>query len=318
MQAIDTDILTTAQAWLAAGSHAWLCTIIKTYGSAPRPIGSQFLTDGFRRVGSISGGCVEDRFVERIAAGDFDAVVSIYAYGAEQSSGATRELPCGSTITLLIENLRRSPDTQWLMQLHRMICQGQSLSRRVHLQSGQVELSSEVNTGQNHVLLDEWSITHYRPVWQLLILGASAVAEFVAEFGLACGYDIKICDNREDFIALWRGPSTVEYCSPDNFIQRYATAQSAILALAHDPRVDDIGLMVAFDSPAFYIGAMGSKLTSHKRRERLMRSAGITEQQLTGLHAPIGLAIGSKTPAEIAIAILAQITAEKHKLVHMA
>ena len=126
-----------------------------------------------------------------------------------------------------------------------------------------------------------------------------------------------MCDVRENYSQSWRwtaaeGGIDVEWCSADAFVERYTNAYTAVLALAHDPRVDDMGLMGALESNAFYIGALGSHANSDRRRERLMRIGEYTQAELARLHAPIGIAIGSKTPFEIAIAVIAEVIAVKN------
>ena len=141
-----------------------------------------------------------------------------------------------------------------------------------------------------------------------------AVEQQVARLGQAAGFEVRLCDTREPYRRDWhwgpeQGGIAVEWCDPERFVERHATARSAVLALAHDPRIDDAGLMVALESEAFYLGAMGSVRTSARRLERLQRIAEASQTQLARIHAPIGLPIGSKTPIEIAIAVLAEVIA---------
>ena len=154
----------------------------------------------------------------------------------------------------------------------------------------------------------------YAQRWRLLLLGISQVSEQVARLGQAAGFEVRLCDTREPYRRDWhwgpeQGGIAVEWCDPERFVERHATARSAVLALAHDPRIDDAGLMAGLESDAFYLGAMGSVRTSARRLERLQRIAEASQTQLARIHAPIGLPIGSKTPIEIAIAVLAEVIA---------
>jgi xanthine dehydrogenase accessory factor len=349
MQLTDHYVLQQALAWLQDDQPIWLCTIVATYGSAPRPIGSLFATDGHDRVGSISGGCLEEAFVTKLkeaasnncsldksdlgelAEGEsvFTEAVHLFSYGNHiGDKGSVLELPCGGTITLLIERLQ--PDQVTLHQFTQWVELAEykkPFQRQVCLRTGQVSLQtdmsalslqlSQIGTG---ACVSEVSVTlSYSHVWQLLILGISQVSYHVAQLGITAGYEVKICDMREELQDAWhftakQGGVDVTWLSPDLFVDQYCDEQTAVLALAHDPRIDDIGLMGALESSAFYIGAMGSVRTSEKRVERLHRIGEYENDTVARLHAPIGLDIGSKTPMEIAIAIMADIIAHKNKL----
>jgi xanthine dehydrogenase accessory factor len=149
----------------------------------------------------------------------------------------------------------------------------------------------------------------YGPRHHLFLIGAGMVSRYLAEMALALNYDVTVCDPREEMLAQWAVPGTTALCAmPDDAIREHADdVRTAIVALTHDPRIDDMGLLEALETRAFYVGAMGSSRTSEKRRARL-RELGVSETALSRLHAPVGLPIGSKTPPEIAVAILAELT----------
>ncbi|TLU61190.1 XdhC family protein [Thalassotalea litorea] len=317
MQLTDFDVLKQANIWFEQQKMFWMCTIIGTYGSAPRPIGSIFITDGKQRVGSISGGCLEDAFVDMLERGEFEQHDQIFVYGKHlDEPNVVRELPCGGTIRLLVEPMRQNEDNRQHLHQWLTTAEAKQPCQRV------IDLSSKTSHKQLVMLENETAqvigetastITlTYGQVWSILLLGIGQVTQHVAELGIMAGYDVKLCDMRKELADSWsftkaRGGVDIEWRSPDDFIEQYANERSAVLALAHDPRIDDVGLMTVFETDAFYIGAMGSSRTSANRRERLSRICGFTESEFKRLHAPIGLPIGSKTPVEIAIAILADI-----------
>ncbi|WP_371189064.1 XdhC family protein [Thalassotalea maritima] len=317
MQLPDVSVLTAAQQFIEMNQPFWLCTIINTYGSAPRPIGSIFITDGEKRYGSISGGCLEDGFVKMLSENHFTKQNQLFTYGKHlQDEHIVRELPCGGTIELLIEYVLPTTEnfahfSQWLA----LVNAKQALHRSVKLSTQTRQVSDSTNQQRLSTTVEKTETTvtcHYQQILQLLIIGVGSVSEHVARLGIQSGYDVKVCDMRKDLANSWHlndndDGSPIYWASPDNFVEQYANANTAVLALAHDPRLDDVALMEAFNSDAFYIGAMGSIRTTQARIERLQRICQVSEQALTRLHAPIGLNIGSKTPMEIAIAIMADV-----------
>lgn len=310
----QAEVLRQSLAWLAEGKCIWLCSIVATYGSAPRPKGALFATDGTLRSGSISGGCIEDAFVAMLARGEHESPLSLLDYGSHLApDGSVFELPCGGRIQLLVERLAGDKATldldEWLTRLQGAL----PFVREVRLEQGERRYLA----GEEPAPTQDESATvrlTYAQRWRLLLLGISQVSEQVARLGQAAGFEVRLCDTREPYRADWhwgpeQGGIAVEWCDPERFVERHATAQSAVLALAHDPRIDDAGLMAGLESDAFYLGAMGSVRTSARRLERLQRIGDASQPQLARIHAPIGLPIGSKTPMEIAIAVLAEVIA---------
>ncbi|MNK47539.1 XdhC and CoxI family protein [compost metagenome] len=315
MSDAQLEVLRQSLAWLAQGKGIWLCSIVATYGSAPRPKGALFATDGIHRSGSISGGCIEDAFVDMLARGEHDAPLSLLDYGSHLApDGNAFELPCGGRIRLLVERLEgdaASADLdEWLTRLQG----GHPFVREVLLEQGKRRYLDEETTDPSEQEAPGRVRLSYAQRWRLLLLGISQVSEQVARLGQAAGFEVRLCDTREPYRRDWhwgpeQGGIAVEWCDPERFVERHATARSAVLALAHDPRIDDAGLMAGLESDAFYLGAMGSVRTSARRLERLQRIAEASQVQLARIHAPIGLPIGSKTPIEIAIAVLAEVIA---------
>ena len=319
MQAMDKEVLGQIQAWLEAGQPCWLSTVVQTWGSSPRPEGSLLAcnTDG-QIVGSLSGGCVEDDLLEKLTAGELAAeTAQFFQYGITAEETEKLGLPCGGHLYIVVEPLK--PDAETLAhvaELNAALDERRCVQREVNLSTR----STTVRNVDSHVPLswdaDGQILTHtYGPRHQLFVIGAGMVSRYLAEVAQMLDYEVTICDPREDLLADF-AVSGVNKISdmPDDGVRKYANdPATAIVALTHDPRIDDMGLMEALTTDAFYIGAMGSSRTSASRRERL-KALDLTDADLDKLHAPIGLPIGSKTPPEIAIAILAEITAVQKKV----
>lgn len=315
MDSIDLEVLKTSAAWVAAGHRAELVTVIKTWGSSPRPIGATLaICDDGRVVGSVSGGCIEDDLIARVREqGITRSAPEVVSYGITADEAHRFGLPCGGTIELAIEPLGAHSRIAELLD---MLEQRQLVERRLDLRSGAVELA---HTGVGNVLeLRDGKhgrelITQHGPRWRLLIIGAGQLSRFLAQIATAMDYHVTVCDPREEYRAGWQvdGVQLVHAMPDDLVLEMRLDHRSAVVALTHDPKLDDLALMEALKSDAFYVGAIGSRLNNAKRRDRL-QLFDVTEGQLDKLHGPIGLYIGSKTPAEIAISILAEMTAVKN------
>jgi xanthine dehydrogenase accessory factor len=308
MQAIEQEVLQHALEWLPA-ARPWLCTIVAAVGSSPRPVGSVMVAtyDG-RQVGSVSGGCVEEDLLERLRAGacggDHPELVQ---YGVSAEENERLGLPCGGRLTLLLQHLD-DRDSRWLQQTLDLLGRRHCVQRLVDLKTGstvvaQVEQFSALE-------LDEVQLRQcFGPRMRMLLVGAGQLAHKLAELAMAMDYEVIVTDPREQFLRQWEGPA-VELVQgmPDDVIrERAADEHWVIITLTHDPRIDDMALMEALGTEAWYVGALGSQRTTAKRLDRL-RQLQISQQQIARLHAPVGLDIGSKTPIEIAVAIMAQLT----------
>lgn len=317
MHDLDTQVITQALAWVREGHPVWLCTVLSTYGSAPRAPGAMLVArrDG-QCVGSLSGGCVEEDFLERLDAGDFDRPVTIRRYGDTYEDSQRFALPCGGVLEVLIE--RRMPDPAWLAHLETLLLalQGQRrVIRRVELESGVYQLGND-ELGEGPCVVRHFTSIGIRvgPVLRLLLAGISPVAEACARFARALGHEVIVCDPRpemrEGFVV--DGVSVVPQL-PSAFIAAGGChAATAVVALTHDPRIDDLAMIEAVRTEAFYIGVMGSRRTSDTRATRLLRSGGLSQVEIDRIHMPIGLDLGSKTPAEIALAVMADIVRVYH------
>lgn len=313
MDNVDLMVLRQVAGWLAGGHRVVLATITRTWGSAPRPVGSlAALRDDGQVAGSVSGGCIEDDLIARVRAGALTLTAPErvrYGVGAEE---ATRfGLPCGGTLELVLEPLgAQSRIDELLQRLER----GGRVQRRLDLRSGAVSLATPT-AGADVVCLDETTLsTHLGPQWRLLIIGAGQLTQFLAQMALGLDYELLICDPREEYADGFAVPGArLTRAMPDDAVLAFAPdGHSAIVALTHDPKLDDLALMEALQSEAFYVGAIGSRLNQAKRRARLAEHFGLGEAQLARLHGPVGLHIGARTPPEIALSILAHMTAERY------
>lgn len=310
MKQLDLQVIQQARDWLAAGKPVWLCTVLSTFGSAPRGPGAMLaaLDNGEHR-GSLSGGCVEEDFLERLAARQFSALNQVVRYG-EGGLAPALALPCGGVLDVLVEHF--APDAtsdRYLERVEQALSGGERVTRLVSLGGSARSLrSTERGEPRVHRSGDEVSI-RMGAVARLLLAGLSPVAEYCASFAVALGYEVILCDPRAEVTAGFSMDGVeVRSVLPSVFIEEGGCHSStAVVALTHDPRLDDLTMLEAVRSEAFYIGAMGSMRTSQKRMERLARIGGLDEQALARIHAPIGLNLGSKTPAEIAMAVMADV-----------
>lgn len=334
MDSLDLEVLQTCANWLQAGLRCELVTVLKTWGSSPRPPGALLaMCEDGRVVGSVSGGCIEDDLIATVQQhGMRRTLPQRVTYGVTADEAHRFGLPCGGTIELLIEPWRASSHLALLQQMLDQLGQQQLLARRVDLQTGQMQLTAlpgralarqqaDAPASLNASLKDSLSIqidansmtTLHGPRWRLLIIGAGPLSRFLAQMAQALDYQVIVCDPREEYRSSWQLPGVeVVHAMPDDWIlAMQIDPHTAVVALTHDPKLDDLALMEALKSPAFYVGALGSRMNNARRRERL-QEFDVSAEQLARLHGPIGLYIGSKTPAEIAVSILAEITAVKN------
>ncbi len=311
MDSIDLDVLKTCDQWLRDGHRCELVTVIRTWGSSPRPQGATLaICDDGQVVGSVSGGCIEDDLIARVRSeGITRTMPEIVTYGITADEAHRFGLPCGGTIELALEPLSAHSR---ISELLARLAQHELVARKLDLSSGAVELSL-ADAGASLLHTATALTTIHGPRWRLLIIGAGQLSSFLAQIALGMDYHVTVCDPREEYRAGWQVPGVeVQHAMPDDLvIAMQLDRRSAVVALTHDPKLDDLALMEALKSDAFYVGAIGSRINNAKRRERL-QLFDVTPAQIDKLHGPIGLYIGSKTPAEIAISILAELTAVKN------
>ena len=309
MQTLDQEVLEHLSHWLAAGEQPWLCTIVKTIGSSPRPVGSLVaISEGGLQVGSVSGGCVEEELLEKISNGMYPGnTPQLLEYGVSAQENERLGLPCGGRIQLLLQRLGDG-DKSWVDALLLSLSKRQCVERSLELATATTVLTPVPHF--RSLTLSGQRLRHcFGPRMRMLLVGAGELARRLAELGQAMDYEIVVTDPRAANIAQWEGPEVqLIQGMPDDVIRQHASDRhSVIITLTHDPRIDDMALMEALTTEAWYVGALGSQRTTEKRRARL-RQLDIPENLIARLQAPVGLAIGSKTPIEIAISIMAQLT----------
>ncbi len=319
MQAVDQQVLKQVHGWLDSGEPCWLATVVQTWGSSPRPVGSLLTCNRQgQAVGSLSGGCVEDDLLEKLMAGELASEhAQFFQYGITPEETERLGLPCGGHLDIVVEPLAPTEAyREHFRQVSDRVGGRRCVERTVRL--GQRAFHAVDVEAHRPLAYDAEARTlvhTYGPRFQLFIIGSGMVSAYVAEMGLALDYQVTVCDPREHLLNDFSVPGVTRINDmPDDAVRKHADDPlSAIVALTHDPRIDDMGMMEALKTEAFYVGAMGSTRTSASRRERL-RALDLSEQELARLHAPIGLPIGSKTPPEIAVAILAEITAVRQRV----
>lgn len=318
MHSTDRQVLDGVRHWAAEGVRFALVTVARTWGSAPRPPGAWMaLREDGAVLGSVSGGCLEADLIERMLAGEFASGVAgaagvprVQAYGRTQDEARRFGLPCGGSMELLIEP---QPDPAALEVLAARIAAGELVRRSVTVG----EPGSRLSCGAAGDRL-QWDgrtlTTVHGPAWRLLIVGAGQISSYLARMAQALDYQVFVCDPREEYAIEWDVPGTtlIAGMPDDAVIALRPDAHSAVVALTHDPKLDDMMLLEALKSPAFYVGALGSTLNSARRRSRLLQYFDLSPAEVDRLHGPVGLAIGSRTPPEIAIAILAEMTAVRN------
>ena len=308
MDSVDTEVVKSAVAWLAAGHRATLATVVKTWGSAPRPIGAMLvIRDDGHVMGSVSGGCVEDDLIERVKAHQMSGgKPEVVTYGVTTEQAARFGLPCGGTLQLVLEPVVAASQLEELLAT---IERHELVARTLDMETGSVRLDS--GHWSDALEFDGRTLkTIHGPRWRLLIIGAGQTSRFLAQMAQALDYQVTVCDPREEYADEWNLPgATLVRGYPDDVVlQMNPDPHLAVVAVTHDPKLDDAALTEALKSPAFYVGALGSRLNNEKRRKRL-QEFDLSAEEIARLHGPVGLKIGSRTPAEIAVSILAELTA---------
>lgn len=305
MISADQEVLAAACAWLEKSQRVALVTVARTYGSSPRPAGSLLAVNASGHwVGAVSGGCVESHLAGRLRDA-WPAQPQLISLGTTEEDAAQLGLPCGGRVELLVEAVESAVQLHTLLQ---SIEARKLLARRVCLTTG--ETSLHVVSRTQEFLFDDQNLEKvFGPQWRVLLIGAGQLSRFVAQMALALDYEVVVCEPRAEYARQWDVVGArLDNNMPDEAAAAARDARSAVLALTHDPELDDLALSIALPSDAFYVGALGSMKNNAARRKRLAW-LGLDEQAIARLHGPVGLPIGSKTPAEIALSILAGVTA---------
>ena len=311
MDSVDVEVLRTAEAWRKQGHAVALGTIVKTWGSAPRPVGAMVaIRDDGQITGSVSGGCVEDDLVEKVKEKFARAAKpELVTYGVTNEEATRWGLPCGGTLQLVVEPLS---DKSGIAELLGKIGEQQLVRRKLEMDSGRATL--EPGRWQDVLEFDGRVLAAvHGPRWRLVLIGAGQLTRYLAEMARMLDYHVVVIDPREEYASSWDLPSVpIDRGMPDDIVRELQLdGHSALVALTHDPKLDDLALMEALKSAAFYVGAIGSKKNNDARRERL-KEFDVSADEIARLRGPVGLYIGSKTPPEIAVAILAEMTAVRH------
>ena len=312
MDSEDIQVLSAVRRWAEAGHRFTLATVARTWGSAPRPAGAWMaLREDGQVQGSVSGGCIETDLIERVLNGKFEpATPFVLKYGVTLDEARRYGLPCGGTMELVIEP---QPDLAALKELGERIGRGELARRTVSIDHTGNTITS--SSARDVLSWDGRTLsTLHGPAWRLLIIGAGQTSSFLAQMARALDYQVVICDPRSEYAAEWNIPGTrLMSCMPDDaVIELNLDPHSAVVALTHDAKLDDMALLEALKSPAFYVGALGSSINSERRRERLLQYFDLSRAEVERMHGPVGLPIGSRTPPEIAVAVLAEMTAVRH------
>lgn len=307
----------TALAWHRKGIGAALATVVQTWGSAPRRVGSQLVISGDGRIeGSVSGGCVEGAVIVEAIEAIEEGEARLLEFGVSDEDAFAVGLACGGTIRVLVEPVGKVLSEEMLAEL-------------VDIRAGRDAVAYEVNitTGKRQLVRDghaermrmdrsgfeedgETFVAVHNPPLRLIVVGAVHIAQALVPMARIAGYDPVIVDPREAFASDQRFPGEqILHDWPDEAVAKLGLdPRTALVLLTHDPKLDDPALQAALAADVFYIGALGSTRTHAKRVER-MQAAGFTSEQIDRIHGPVGLDIGAAGPSEIAVAILGEMTA---------
>lgn len=318
MEPVDLDVLRAAWRWLRESRKLVLVTVVRTWGSSPRPPGAMMaIRDDGMVAGSVSGGCIEDDLIDQVHRLGVEALTPgglprLVAYGVEADQAHRFGLPCGGTLELAFE-LLQAP--QALDQLVARLDARQPTMRVLDLATGRADCFDA--SGRQGVQCDGKILsTVLGPAYRLIVIGAGQLSRYLCQSAVGLGFDVTVCDPREEYSLGWdvAGARLVRGMPDDVVVQSAPDAHTAVIALTHDPKLDDLAIMDALRSPAFYVGALGSRANHAKRVSRLREHFAMSEAELARLHGPAGIYIASRTPPEIALSILAEIVAVKNGL----
>ncbi len=321
----EIAVLEAARAWMADGHAVALATVVRTWGSSPRPAGSHLaVRDDGTFLGSVSGGCVEGAVVEEAGGVMKTGAPKMLEFGVTNERAWEVGLACGGTVRIYVEPA--NPET--LDALLSSIEHRRAVVLATALKSGDQRLlgAGDGTTGEEHEAVartlrtdrceideaDEAPPIFYQPFnppLRMMVVGAVHIAQPLSSMAALAGYEVTVVDPRESFASAERFPGVaLDTQWPDAALEALGLDhRCAVVTLTHDPKLDDPALQVALRSSAFFIGCLGSKKT-HASRLRRLEKAGFTEDDLARVHGPVGLPIGSRSPAEIAVSILAQAT----------
>jgi xanthine dehydrogenase accessory factor len=314
------DVLPTLARWQADGRRAVVATVVERRGSAPRDPGASLALNELGEIaGSVTGGCVEPAVIREAQEILDGGPARLKEYGIADDDAFEVGLSCGGTVAILIAPLDLSlvPALSAAVEADRAV----ALTMAAHGEAIGAQQLHERPTGAVARLLEAGAsaladvdgdtvfVHAVTPRPAMYVFGAIDHAAALARVGKLLGYRVTVCDARAAFVTRERFPEADELVVewPDRFLARAPVdATTVICVLTHDEKFDVPALLAALETPAVYIGAMGSKVTTADREERL-RERGVDDAGLGRIHAPIGLAIGARTPEEVAVAIGAEI-----------
>ena len=311
MDSVDLEALKSSVRWQAEGHRVLLVTVVRTWGSSPRPEGAMLaVRDDGLVVGSVSGGCIEDDIIDRVRREGIrsDRPESV-KYGISAEEAHRFGLPCGGTIELVTEPLSAKSG---IAELLAAVEAGRLVSRRLDMATGVATLGPAAVT--DGLAFEAGTLTTiHGPRYRMLVIGAGQLSKYLCQISVGLGFQVTVCDPREEYTETWDipGVTMVRTMPDDTVLAMRLDERCAVIALTHDPKLDDLALMEALHTPAFYVGALGSRRNNQARRERL-KEFDVTDAELARLHGPVGIYIGSRTPPEIAISILAEVIAAKN------
>jgi len=317
MENLDVMVLRTLRDWRQAGERAMLATVVRTWGSSPRPVGSiMALAEKGSVIGSVSGGCIEDDLIARYtrahgAAHEMPGGAPAFVkYGITADEAHRFGLPCGGTLELLLEF---DPDPASLQALVAQLEQGHLMQRTVRLADGAVHIAPALSPAALSVTEEEL-VNTFGPEYRMLLIGAGQITEYLATMARFSGFAVTVCDPRAEYRSDSELPGVAMSTEmPDDAVKAFRPdRRSCVVALTHDPKLDDLALLEALESEAFYVGAIGSRRNAQARQARMIEHFEQTEASLARLRGPIGIYIGSKTPPEIAVSVMAEILAVKN------
>ena len=311
MNSMDVEVVRSAMDWMNSGHRVVMGTVARTWGSSPRPPGSlMIIRDDGQVLGSLSGGCIEDDLIGRVKRGELaQRLPQATTYGASADEAQRFGLPCGGTVQVVLEPLSARSQLRELLaaiEAHRLV------SRRLDLATGVVQLG-EASDGDTLRFDGALLRTVHGPRLRLLIIGGGQLSRYLAAMAVMLDYRVTVCEPREEYHEGWQAMEGVllSRSMPDDLVLAMALdANSAVVALTHDPKLDDLALMEALRTPAFYVGAVGSRRNNDARRERLLEFE-VSLEESARLRGPVGLRLGGLTPPEIAVAIVAEMTARR-------
>ncbi|TNF62304.1 MAG: XdhC family protein [Burkholderiales bacterium] len=309
MNSLDIDVIRTALDWQSRGHRVVMGTVVRTWGSAPRPPGSlMIIRDDGQVAGSVSGGCIEDDLVRRVAEGGLALrQPEVTTYGQTAEEVRRFGLPCGGTVQIVLEPLSAGSRLRELLvaiESHRRV------QRRLDMTTGITHL--EDTADGDRVQFDGRTLsTVHGPRLRLLVIGGGQLSRYLASMAVMLDYQVTVCEPRAEYHEGWERMEgvTLSTLMPDDLVlAMHLDEHSAVVAVTHDPKLDDLALMEALRTPAFYVGALGSLQNNARRRERLLQF-DLDEAEVARLHGPVGLNLGALTPPEIAMSIVAEMTA---------